>query len=112
VMFESAQIFGAKGEAGLSQIMYGLLVIGGLNTVVSAMYYIKVLKVMILEKRLEEVEGRPVERLKVPAVVKSYASILAAVIIGLGIFWSGLYEWTRTTGVDGFPTSPPVVRER
>ena len=33
--------------------------IGGLNTVLSAVYYIKVLKVMILDRPLEEVEGQP-----------------------------------------------------
>jgi NADH-quinone oxidoreductase subunit N len=108
-LYDSAQIFGDLGETGLSQTMYALLVIGGLNTVVSAMYYIKVLKVMILDKRLEEVEGRPIEPLHVPALVKSYAGILAAVIIGLGIFWNGLNDAARTTGVNGFYAASPAA---
>jgi NADH-quinone oxidoreductase subunit N len=102
VMFESAQWLGTKGQLRLSQIMYGLLVIGGLNTVVSAMYYIKVLKVMILERRLEEVEGRPVQPLRVPFLVKSFAWSLALVIVALGIFWNQLNQAAGTTGVSGF----------
>ncbi|HYV35464.1 MAG TPA: NADH-quinone oxidoreductase subunit N [Gemmataceae bacterium] len=106
VIFESARDFGTQGESGLSQTMYALLVIGGLNTVISALYYIKVLKVMIIDKRLEEVEGRPVERLKVPFMVQGYAGILALVLIVLGIFWDGLSDAALTTGVNGF--SAPV----
>jgi NADH:ubiquinone oxidoreductase subunit 2 (subunit N) len=86
----------------LSRTMYALLVIGGLNTVVSAMYYIKVLKVMIIDKRLEEVEGRPVEPLPAPWLVKGYAGILAAVVVGLGVFWNNLNGAARDTGVNGF----------
>jgi NADH-quinone oxidoreductase subunit N len=102
VLFDSAQTFGSLGEQGLSQTMYALLVIGGLNTVISAMYYIKVLRVMIIDKRLEEVEGRPIEPLPVPGLVKGYAGILALVVIALGIFWNGLNEAARTTGINGF----------
>jgi NADH-quinone oxidoreductase subunit N len=102
VLYDSAQRFGEQGEAGLSRTMYALLVIGGLNTVVSAMYYIKVLKVMIIDKRLEEVEGRPVEPLPAPWLVKGYAGILAAVVVGLGVFWNNLNDAARDTGVNGF----------
>jgi NADH-quinone oxidoreductase subunit N len=109
VLFDSAQAFGRQGEAGLSQTMYALLVIGGLNTVISAMYYLKVLKVMILERRLEEVEGRPVEPLRVPFLVRGYSGILALVIIALGIFWNGLNDAARQTGVSGFTASQPAA---
>jgi NADH-quinone oxidoreductase subunit N len=109
VVYKSAEQFGALGENGLSQTMYALVVIGGLNTVVSAMYYIKVLRVMILDKRLEEVEGRPIELLKVPALVAGYACLLAGVIVGLGIFWNGLANAAGTDGVSGFlPPVPPI----
>jgi NADH-quinone oxidoreductase subunit N len=112
VLYDSAQTFGELGESGLSQTMYALLVIGGLNTVVSAMYYIKVLKVMILDKRLEEVEGQPIEPLRAPFQEKAYAGILAAVIVGLGIFWNGLNDAARTTGVNGFFLAPPAAAAR
>jgi NADH-quinone oxidoreductase subunit N len=101
-LFKSAENFGAQGETGLSQTMYALLVIGGLNTVFSAIYYIKVLRVMIVDRRLEEVEGRPVERLKVPQPVAAYAVIVALVIFAMGIFWDGLDAAARVKGVSGF----------
>jgi NADH-quinone oxidoreductase subunit N len=107
-LFDSAQNFGARGENGLSQTMYALLVIGGLNTVVSAMYYIKVLRVMILDRRLEEVEGRPTPRLVVPATVSAYASLLAAVVL-FGMFYGGLTVVTRDDGVQGL-SQPRAVR--
>jgi NADH-quinone oxidoreductase subunit N len=105
-IYDSAQTFGAQGQRGLSQTMYALLVIGGLNTVLSALYYIKVLKVMILDKRLEEVEGRPVEPLRVPALIQSYAGVLALVIFAMFLFWNDLSSAAQTTGVNGFYASP------
>jgi NADH-quinone oxidoreductase subunit N len=113
VLFDSAQSFGARGEAGLSYTLYALLVIGGINTVFSAMYYIKVLRVMILDRRLEEVEGRPVERLPVPQIVAGYATILAGAVFAVGIFWNGIDYAARVDGVNGFfvNTPPPVVSQ-
>ena len=46
-----------RARPGWATRMYALLVVGGLNTVISVVYYIKVLKVMILERPVEEVEG-------------------------------------------------------
>ncbi len=56
--------------------LYALLVVGGLNTVLSLFYYVKVLKVMILEKSLEETEGRPVETIEVPFLARSLSGFL------------------------------------
>jgi NADH-quinone oxidoreductase subunit N len=108
-IYDSAQDFGSRGESGLSKTMYALLVIGGLNTVFSAMYYIKVLRVMILDKRLEEVEGRPVPRLRVPQVVAGFATFLAGVIFALGILWNGLDRASRVKGVNGFNTTGMAI---
>jgi NADH-quinone oxidoreductase subunit N len=114
VLYDEAQRYAALGEDGLSKTLFALLVIGGLNTVLSAMYYIKVLRVMILERRLEEVEGRPVEPLRVPGVVAGFAGLLAAVIFALGIFWSPLDRASSGPGVNGFPSRPgdTIRRER
>jgi NADH-quinone oxidoreductase subunit N len=110
-LYESAQAFGARGETALSQTMYALLVIGGVNTVFSAIYYIKVLRVMILDKRLEEVEGRPVERLRVPPIVAGYALLVAGAVVALGIFWNGVDTAGRIKGVEDFYyKSPPSVQ--
>ena len=45
-------------DRGLGVTLLVLLVVGGLNTVISAVYYLKVMKVMIIEGRAEDLEGR------------------------------------------------------
>src|SRR5262249_12667583 len=52
-LFNAGNQYTTNGSIGLGNIMYGLLVIGGVNTVFSAVYYLRVLKVMILETPLE-----------------------------------------------------------
>jgi NADH-quinone oxidoreductase subunit N len=74
----------------MSYTMFALLVIGGLNTVISAMYYIKVLKVMILDKPLEDVEGREPKPLLVPFGASTYTTLLAGAVLVLGIAWGPL----------------------
>jgi NADH-quinone oxidoreductase subunit N len=87
-------------------IMYALLVIGGLNTVLSLFYYVKVLKVMILEKTIEEVENRPAAQLSVPGLPNLYACVLAGVILVVGIFWDPLSAASTEKGVDRFHHEP------
>jgi NADH-quinone oxidoreductase subunit N len=104
VLYQSGAEYAAQGQPNLSFTMYSLLVIGGLNTVLSLLYYIKVLKVMILEKPLEEVENRPVAPLRpVPWLVGLYATAVAAVVLALGIVWGPLDDASRTRGVEGLP---------
>ena len=116
VLFDAGRYYGSPGMAGpdmlgeaagsLSAIMYALLVIGGLNTVLSLFYYIKVLKVMILDKTIEEVENRPAAPLPVPGLPNLYASILAGAVLLLGIFWNTLYVASNVMGVDRFHHEP------
>jgi NADH-quinone oxidoreductase subunit N len=102
VLYETADHYTTRGNTGLGGILYVLLIIGGLNTVLSLFYYVKVLKIMILEKPLEEVEGRPVEPLPTPAAQTGYATALAVLILALGIFWNPLSEASRDEGVKTF----------
>jgi NADH-quinone oxidoreductase subunit N len=102
VLFKSGRMYGMDGQTGLSYTMYALLVIGGLNTVISVVYYLKVLKVMILDKSLEEVEGRPPAPLSIPAGSVVYASLLAAMIFVVGILWNPL-ALASDQGVKRFP---------
>ncbi len=101
VLYQSGQDFGMQGRTGLSATMYALLVIGGLNTVLSLVYYIKVLKVMILEKPLDEVEGREAVPLREPAGARAYALLLSAAILLVGVFWGPLLDASRE-GVNRF----------
>jgi NADH-quinone oxidoreductase subunit N len=102
VLYETANNYQTAGEAGLAATLYALLVIGGLNTVVALIYYAKVLKVMVLEKPLEEVEGAPVALLPTPALQNAYAIALALLVFVLGIFWGPLSETSRVQGVQTF----------
>ena len=84
--------------------MYAL-VIGGLNTAISAMYYIKVLRVMILERSAEQLEGEAVEPLPVPTGSAVFASLMAVMLLVLGVAWNGLAE-ASDTGANRFNNSP------
>lgn len=117
------QVFAAIFHAGqevaskvpwLSAVYYTLLVIGGVNTVFSLFYYVRVLKVMILEKPLEEVEGRPATDLGVPNVAVGYTAVLALVVLALGIVWNPLAAASdqsvrRFVPLPAEPPKPAVV---
>jgi NADH:ubiquinone oxidoreductase subunit 2 (subunit N) len=79
--------------------MYALLFIGALNSVLSLFYYVKVLKVMALEKPLEEVEGRPAAPVRVPLAATVFAGLMAVALLVLGILWDPLaYQSDRGVG--------------
>jgi NADH-quinone oxidoreductase subunit N len=107
-----ATLFHAGRDAGpkvpwLANVYYALLVIGGLNTVFSLFYYVRVLKVMVLDRPLEEVEGRPAADLGVPAGARAYAGVLALAVLALGLVWNPLAE-ASDQSVSRF--APPVER--
>jgi len=81
-----------------------------LNTGLSLIYYVKVLKVMILDKPLEEVEGTPVAPLVTPVGQNAYLSALAIIVLLLGVFWGPLYEMSLERGTETF-TRPVVVQQ-
>jgi NADH-quinone oxidoreductase subunit N len=77
-------------EPVLGWTMYALLVIGAVNTVISAVYYMKVLKVMILDRRAEDLEGREPVRLRERPASVAFAVLLALAVLGLGPLWNPL----------------------
>jgi NADH-quinone oxidoreductase subunit N len=104
VLYQSADRH--ANDPAVAATLYALLVIGGLNTVLSLFYYVKVIKVMTLERPLEDVEGRPVAPLEPPVAQSGYATVLALIILALGIFWNPLSQATREQGVLTFePTA-------
>jgi NADH-quinone oxidoreductase subunit N len=105
VLFDGGQYYSGLGHWGFGNTLYALLVIGGLNTVLSVFYYIKVLKVMILETTLDEVEGRPAQPLPAPAGPGLYAILLAMVLLVVGILWDPLAS-ASARGVDRFHKAP------
>jgi NADH-quinone oxidoreductase subunit N len=90
VLYYSGQKFFQMGQSGLGATMIALLVIGGLNTVLSVFYYLRVIKVMILDKPLDEIEGREPQPLPEPVGVRVYLGLLVAVLVVAGILWGPL----------------------
>jgi NADH-quinone oxidoreductase subunit N len=105
VLFDEGRYYYRIGQDGLGATLLGLLVIGGLNSVLSAVYYLKVLKVMILEQRAEDLEGREPQRLheRVPTVV--YSGLLALAVLVLGVLWAPL-DLVSRTGMVRFRAQP------
>ena len=85
-----------------------LLVIGGLNTAFSAFYYVRVLKVMILDKTLDEVEGREPAPLRLPAGALAFTGVLAAAVIALGVAFNFLMRASEQ-GVESFAVAAVAV---
>ena len=94
------QIFSVLFNAGnqyvahypmLAYTMYALLVIGGINTVISLVYYLNVLKVMVLEKPADE----KVPTWSIPFGWSCFAGLMAAAVLVLGIFWNPLAESSK-----------------
>ena len=48
VLFDAGQIYASK-SVFLSGTMYALLIIGGINTVISLVYYVRVIKIMVID---------------------------------------------------------------
>jgi NADH-quinone oxidoreductase subunit N len=110
VLYGSGQAHMANDQTGLGLFLYGLLLIGGLNTVISAVYYLKVMKVMILDERVEDVEGREPTVLpeRFPNVV--FVTVVALAVLLLGIVVNPVVAASQH-GVDRFaPAGSPRVR--
>jgi NADH-quinone oxidoreductase subunit N len=105
VLFNAGNSYLAKAPV-LSYTLYALLVIGGINTVISLVYYINVLKVMILDTPLDDKETVP----SAPLRSSFFAGFLAAAVLFLGVWWNWLGESSKK-GASPFllrPTSKPA----
>lgn len=89
-LFNAGRGYTAAGTPGLGYIMYALLAIGSVNTAISAVYYIRVLKVMFLDHPPEEAEGRVPVALPVQAGPACYGIVMAAMIFIVGLAWGPL----------------------
>lgn len=69
-----------------------LLVIGGLNTVLSLFYYLRVVRVMIF---VPEPAERPAPTIPLASIPGAYCAVLAVPLLVLFVWWDGLYQWVR-----------------
>ncbi len=109
VLFDAADHYAQAGYPGLAWTLYAVLLAAGLNTVISLFYYAKVLKVMALERNLEEVEGRPVAQVPLPAVHATFLTVVAVALLVIFVFWDPLVEASMGKGVNAF-SEPPAAR--
>jgi NADH-quinone oxidoreductase subunit N len=87
-LWQSAKEYAAVNATALATWLYAAFAFLGLNSVLSAVYYLKVMKVMILEEKAEDVEGKPARELPEPVLARGYALLLSLVVL-VGIFaWS------------------------
>jgi NADH-quinone oxidoreductase subunit N len=111
-LYSAGSFYHERGETMLSWTLIGLLFVGGANTVLSAVYYIKVLKVMILDGRAEDLEGQEPQRLREPIGNVIFAGMLALAVFGSVLFWGPAADASRQ-GVARFvpaaarPSGPP-----
>ena len=76
-------------------IMLVLLAVGGLNTVISLFYYLRVLKVMTFDPPPADRAGEPFPLVSLPGAV---VTALAVPVLLLGLFWNGLYAAAQLAG--------------
>ncbi len=107
-LYEAGEQYTRDNQPGLGMTLYVLLAFGALNTVLSAVYYVKVMKVMIIDSRVEDLEGEfaqaqahaghhvpAAERIETtsqapppypePAGAVFFATVLSLLILALGI---------------------------
>ncbi|MFM8378373.1 MAG: NADH-quinone oxidoreductase subunit N [Planctomycetia bacterium] len=76
-------------------LMLVLLVVGGLNTVISLFYYLRVLKVMTFDPPPAE---RATEAFPLVSLPGAVVTALVLPVVGFGLFWSGLYAAAQLAG--------------
>src|SRR5262249_7046905 len=108
-LWDSSQAWYRQGDSGLGALLFGLLIIGGINSVLSAVYYIKVMKVMILEGRAEDLEGLEPVRLREPLSAISFTVIVALLVFVLGILWAPLDKYSYEGSARFAQGEPPSV---
>jgi NADH-quinone oxidoreductase subunit N len=79
--------FAALANAGY----WTLLIIGGINTVISLFYYLRVVKLMTLDP---EPDSRGPIRFTSPFLEGAYVCLMAAPLLILFICWDALHRWS------------------
>jgi NADH-quinone oxidoreductase subunit N len=74
----------------LTPWLYVMLAFGLVNSVASAVYYVKVMKVMIIDARVEDVEGKEPVPLREPAGSVAYSALVAGLVCLFLVFWTPL----------------------
>jgi NADH-quinone oxidoreductase subunit N len=105
VLFKAGNAY-INSAPALSYTAYALVVIAGLNTVISLVYYINVLKVMALDRADDEpAEARPAR-----LGWSVFSGLMAAAVLVLGILWNPLVEYGSDPGASPFKVPAKLSR--
>jgi NADH-quinone oxidoreductase subunit N len=88
-IFEAGRGAAAAGHAAIGTAFYALLAVGAVNTAVSAYYYLRVVRAMVLEDAPGE--SAPTQPpVPVPLAASLYLVAMAALLVAVGIVWNPL----------------------
>jgi NADH-quinone oxidoreductase subunit N len=80
--------------------LLGLLVVGGVNTVLSLFYYLRVVRVMTLEP---EPAARPAPSISLASIPGQFSLVVALPLVVLGIWWDPLFTWAKAAAQSLIP---------
>jgi NADH-quinone oxidoreductase subunit N len=77
-----------------------LLAIGGLNTVLSLFYYLRVVRVAVLRP---EPPGRPAPTIPWYSIPGLYTAVITLPLLVMFVWWDGLLAWARAASASLLP---------
>lgn len=83
--------FAALAASGDS-LMISLLIVGGLNTVLSLFYYLRVVRVMTID---DEPAGRLPFEFSMFSPEAAYVALITLPVLVLGVWWDPLHQWAQ-----------------
>jgi NADH-quinone oxidoreductase subunit N len=90
-LWAKVAIFAAMIDAAeVSPALWVLIGVAGLNAVISLFYYVRVVKVMMLDPPLDLAAEDGVPMFSLPGL---YVLAVSLPVLGLGIWWNGLNGW-------------------
>jgi NADH-quinone oxidoreductase subunit N len=96
-VYNAAKVATASAPLGVGTMFYVLLGVGAVNTAVSAYYYLKVVRAMLLD----EPEGTMSDKPETSGGASLFLVVLIAFLIAAGVVWDPLLAQT-TLAVSGF----------
>ncbi len=87
-LFETGREY-SKSHSDLGYVCVGLLILAAMNTIISAGYYLKLLRIMVLDEP-HDTPIRPVS-----ARQTGYVLLLAGIVVVAGILWNPLEKASR-----------------
>jgi NADH-quinone oxidoreductase subunit N len=104
-VYDAGRAASAAGRGDLGTAFYVLLGVGAVNTAVSAYYYLKVVRAMVLDS---ESPGAAVPGLSGGAT--GYLTLLAALLVAVGVVWNPLTRTADRAAASFRPTTVTVTR--